>query len=176
VNYEHFGPVDLQIPWHLYLGQYLENKDILDIGSGRGNAKERLGINGNHVITHDVNRAFMNQVDIICAPGNLVGMWDIVTAFDVIEHVCYDPGKFIEELFRLAREAIFISTPNKLEIDKDWHYFPVEFLEIVDKTVSFTDRVYFQRFKYGDIDEVKEVTRKEFITNSSYALGFLGYL
>jgi len=176
MNYEHFGPPDLQIPWHRFFGQYFENKSILDIGSGRGNSKTRLEINGNYVLTHDVNRALMNQVDIVCMTSRLMGVWDIVTAFDVIEHVCYNAENFVQELFSLSCEAVLISTPNKNECDKDWHYFPEEFMDIIDRAASFTNKFYFQRFKHHDVDEVREVSRKEFITNSSYALGILGYV
>ena len=174
MNLEHFGPADLQKVWHGFFGQFLSNKDILDIGSGRGLIKKRMGVK-NNVITHDVNRALMNQVDIIAPVDLIQGLWDIVSAYDVIEHVCYSPQKFMKEIYELADEALIITTPNHKQIPRDWHYTADEFLEII-QTVRYHQIKYFHRYKSSEEDYIKEVNIDVFKNKSSYALGIMGYV
>lgn len=60
--------------------------------------------------THDVAPGL--PVDRSCDLSDIeTGAFDVVTAFDVIEHVPYDQ-QFLDELARIAAEAVVITTPN----------------------------------------------------------------
>ncbi|MEQ9560262.1 MAG: class I SAM-dependent methyltransferase [Rhodospirillales bacterium] len=47
--------------------------------------------------------------------------FDIVVALDVLEHLD-DPHRVMPELFRVARQAVFISLPNQYHIKYRWNF------------------------------------------------------
>jgi len=104
-------PGHSQEHWYHVAGAYAENRTILDVGAGTGSglvtlrargAKEVLGIDplpaGPGVARIDVG-LFRDL------------SFDIVTCFDVIEHV-EDDSAFLSHLLRIARGLLFLSTPN----------------------------------------------------------------
>ncbi len=75
-----------------------------------GLSKDRLAAGGNHVTTHDIAPGL--PVDLSGRLGDIAdGTFDVVTAFDVLEHVDDDEA-FLAELVRIARTAVVITTPN----------------------------------------------------------------
>jgi len=115
-------PADLQIKWQEFASLLYEGQTILDLGAGQGKSKGRLERNGlNQVTTQDINRNLMLCVDLIMMPEDIQGEWDVVTAFDVIEHVP-NPHILLSEMLRLAQKEIFFSTPNKTLFPTPWHY------------------------------------------------------
>lgn len=106
-----FGPerhLDLQADLHKFFGGLFSGKTILDVGAGLGRSKERLG--ANQVTTHDVSPHVADLVDVV-APEPPRGPYDIVTAFEVLEHVEDDLG-FLRLLDERATQAIFLTTPR----------------------------------------------------------------
>lgn len=167
------NPADLQKSWHDYFGNLVNNSTILDVGSGQGSSKERLEVGNNIVTTSDINRAFMNNVDFITDTRDLEclsGTWDYVTAFDVIEHVCFSPVRFLMNLRAVCTKAFFVTTPNGLIHTNPWHYVPEQF---VDMIINCEGRRWFARHKGFDFDKVEEVKVEELLRGECYAMGAL---
>lgn len=104
-------PGHSQEHWYVLAGAYCGNLTVLDVGAGTGSgllvlrsmgAKEALGIDplpvGSEVLPIDVSLFRDNSLDI-------------VTCFDVIEHV-EDDIAFLSHLLRVCRYGVFLSTPN----------------------------------------------------------------
>ena len=130
------GRGDCQIFWHGFFGTLLTGFSILDVGAGLGHSKQRLSHEGTNTITTQ---------DI--APGQIVDIttpieeiaencYDIVTAFDVIEHVVEDED-FLRHMVRIATKSIIITTPN-WNVSKCFNkyhareYTPQELVDMLD--------------------------------------------
>ena len=129
-------PGHSQEHWYILAGAYAAGLTVLDVGAGTGSgltvlrahgAKEVLGIDplpaGDGVVAIDVSR-FRDS------------SFDIVTCFDVVEHV-EDDVNFLSHLLRVARGFVFLSTPNW----NTWHcrnkyhvreYTPEELAALLD--------------------------------------------
>lgn len=98
------------------------------------------------------------------------GAFDIVTALDVLEHL-ENAHKTLQEAFRVAKRAVFVSLPNMYYISFRWSYFakgrlsgkydfPVE--PIMDRhrwVLSFTEAVNFIQYNCKDSEiEVLKIT------------------
>jgi 2-polyprenyl-3-methyl-5-hydroxy-6-metoxy-1,4-benzoquinol methylase len=104
------GREDGQSNWHSFFGQHFHNTTILDVGSGLGHSKARLSVNGNEVTTLDVAPGLV--VDLSCSIYDIEdNSYDIVTCFDVIEHIA-DDTNFLEKLYKIAKKGVVITTPN----------------------------------------------------------------
>ncbi len=172
-------PKDLQKAWHEFVGKEYTNKNIesvLDIGAGWGKSKERLQNITENVVTQDINRALMTTVDIVDFPEHIESTFDLVTSFDVIEHIPVSIRRqWIFDLFRLSNEYIFITTPNGKMHTQPWHFSPNEFLSIVSDGLGVfledVDFEYFIRMKSNDKDIISNVQKDKFLAEDSYALG-----
>lgn len=104
-------PGHSQDHWYALAGAYSSNMTVLDVGAGTGSglavlramgAKEVLGIDplpaGPEVLPINV-RLFRDA------------SFDIVTCFDVIEHV-EDDTDLLSHLLRICRYVVLLSTPN----------------------------------------------------------------
>jgi len=164
-------PADLQKVWHDYFGNLIKNSTILDVGSGQGFSKERLSVGNNLVTTSDSNRAMMNNVDLLVDIRDLEclsGTWDYVTAFDVIEQVCFLPTRFLMNLRAVSKIAFVVTTPNGLIHTNPWHYTPSQF---IDMAINCEGRRWFARYKGSDFDKVEEVKVEELLKGNCYAMG-----
>jgi glycosyltransferase involved in cell wall biosynthesis len=106
------GRWDSQCGWHTLIGQMFHGKTILDVGAGLGHSRARLaGLDQSNAVTlHDIAPGM--PVDLTCPLGDIPARsFDVVSAFDVIEHVPDDAG-FVADLCRIARERVVITTPN----------------------------------------------------------------
>lgn len=104
------GREDQQAGWQQYVGWLFWWCKILDVGAGLGKSRERLARNENTVTLQDVAPGL--PVDITDPIETIPDKsYDLVTAFDVIEHVD-DDLDFMFHLCRIARKWVFISTPN----------------------------------------------------------------
>lgn len=97
--------IDINGDLHLFFDGLLHGKTVLDVGGGLGKSKAR--IRHSRVTTFDPSPAA--EVDTHTIP--LAQRFDVVTAFEVIEHVA-DDGAFLRTCRDLARQAIFLTTPN----------------------------------------------------------------
>lgn len=163
------GRGDFQKVWHEFVGDCFHNKTILDVGAGIGLSKARLAKGHNEVTTQDVERSLLGKVDLIEEIRFVEGLWDIVTAFDVIEHVPNAP-RFLVELERLAAEGVFFTTPAYRMYPHPWHFTP-DTLESFAYHVGASLR-FFARYKCGDQDTIEEITRQRFFDDPNiYAHG-----
>ena len=129
-----YGRTDEQKFWHQFVGNLYKNKRILDVGAGLGLSKARLGVNGNSVTLQDV--APNLPIDLNCSIDHVLDdAFDVVTAFDVLEHVEKDTD-FLTQLTRIAKENVVFTTPN-YNISKNANpchvreYTPEEIVELV---------------------------------------------
>lgn len=101
--------IDLQHDLHHFFNWLVSGKRVLDVGAGMGRSKYR--IRHSKVTTYDPSPHVAGQVDLTLLPPATAPDYEIVTAFEVIEHVKQDRA-FCAVLDAHAREAIFLTTPN----------------------------------------------------------------
>jgi 2-polyprenyl-3-methyl-5-hydroxy-6-metoxy-1,4-benzoquinol methylase len=114
------GREDSQRYWQEWVGQLFSKVRILDVGSGLGLSRERLAVGGNVVELQEPAPDLPGEYkqDISELPDK---KWDVVTSFDVIEHVIEDE-KFLANLVRLARKYVIFTTPNYSVSHAIWPY------------------------------------------------------
>jgi 2-polyprenyl-3-methyl-5-hydroxy-6-metoxy-1,4-benzoquinol methylase len=101
--------LDLQSDLHVFVDTLVQGKRILDVGAGLGRSKERM--TRNHVTTYEPSPYCRDYVDL-CQPSlPTASRYDMVTAFEVLEHVDDDVG-FLRSLDWIATHALFLTTPN----------------------------------------------------------------
>lgn len=104
------GREDFQAGWQQFFGRRFQGQAILDVGAGLAHSRARLQAGGNRVTTQDLASGL--PVDLCCPISEIPDQaYDIVTAFNVLEHVD-DADAFLQELQRIARTAVVITTPN----------------------------------------------------------------
>lgn len=104
------GREDRQYGWQCYFGRLFRTSTILDVGAGLGKSRERLADLSNRVTLQDIGPGL--PVDISSDVSEIESRsFDIVTAFDVIEHVRGDI-EFLSNLRRIAKQYVVITTPN----------------------------------------------------------------
>lgn len=102
--------LDWQAGWHEHVGQSLSGKTVLDVGAGNGLSKPRLEANGNCITTQEpAHLAGVDTHDDVYSFSH--DSFDVVTAFDVIEHVQED-WPFLNQLLGISRESVILTTPN----------------------------------------------------------------
>lgn len=104
------GPGQLQ--WYRFAAGLVEDKTVLDAGCGLGKGMEILRQKAISVHGQDLDQRLQGP-DIYIGPLDQIPSksYDVVTSFDVIEHVEDDAG-FIRQLARIARRGLFLTTPN----------------------------------------------------------------
>ncbi len=104
-------PGNNQEHWYILAGSYASGLTVLDVGAGTGS-----GI----PIMRSCGATEVTGIDIFPAGDEVINMQvamirddacDIVTCFDVIEHVMEDHA-MLKDLLRVARLGVFLSTPN----------------------------------------------------------------
>ncbi len=106
------GREDCQAGWHALAAHLFAGRDVLDVGAGQGFSRSRIAPAVRRLRLQDPGPGL--PVDLNCPVSELpTGEAEVVTAFDVIEHVEDDRG-FVETLLRVATEAVFLTTPNWL--------------------------------------------------------------
>lgn len=100
--------------WYRWFGEMSKEKTILDVGAGVCSGMDVLGEQGaKEVVGFDVDERLRNDRLMIGDslkpyPSKCV---DVCTCVDVIEHCVYDL-EVMNEMKRIAREAIYVTTPN----------------------------------------------------------------
>jgi Methyltransferase domain/Glycosyl transferase family 2 len=104
------GRGDCQSGWHRLAAQLFRGQEVLDVGAGLGEVRKRFRGQAKRFVTQDPAPGL--AVDFHEPVAHLPEKaYDAVTCFDVLEHVEDDHG-FIRDLLRLARRAVFFTTPN----------------------------------------------------------------
>jgi 2-polyprenyl-3-methyl-5-hydroxy-6-metoxy-1,4-benzoquinol methylase len=125
-----------QLGWYEYASRLFAGKSILDAGCGLGHGLEILRSRAALAHGQDLDSR-------LAAEGVRIGpieeveprSYDVVTSIDVIEHVD-DPAGFAARLASIAREAIFLTTPNWTASRCAWpfhlrEYTPIELEELL---------------------------------------------
>ena len=174
------GRADCQWGWQVYAGTFAEkitsNKglSILDVGAGLGLSRNRLqGPSGvNKVTLQDV--APNLPVDITTPieeiPDN---SYDMVTAFDVIEHIVKDTH-FLAQLNRVSKEFVIVTTPN-YNISKNGNPYHVrEYTpsSLINLVLPYEVLIYISGDGSGNSIK-KYLTLDEFIKHNDAHHGFI---
>lgn len=123
--------------WYKLAARYAVGQMVLDVGAGTGCGLSILA----------AAAAAVTGIDPLPAgPGVLAtpveqfadGSFDLVTAMDVIEHV-QDDVAFLGHLVRVARAAVFLSTPN-------WDYLHAQ------------NPYHFREYTAGELDALLRST------------------
>lgn len=122
--------------WYAFVAEhFVAGRTVLDVGAGSGYSLD-LYAAGGAVDTFGLDPLPLGpRVRNVAVESLPDRSWDLVTAVDVIEHV-QDDREFFRHLCRIARAAVFLSTPNWLfSRAQNCHhvreYRPEELLEIL---------------------------------------------
>lgn len=168
------GRSDSQGYWQILFGKLFSARSILDVGAGLGHSRERLAgpRHTNTVTLQDIAPGM--PVDLNCPLDEIPDRsYDVVTAFDVIEHVPDDAG-FLAHLCRIARERVVITTPN-WHVSKCGNWFHVrEYTpaQLVDLASPFGIRGLYTD-PGGSGCGAKKCSAIEFLATSDAALGMV---
>lgn len=102
-----------QMGWYHYAADHLvEGKSVLDVGCGLGGGLDVLAKAAAAADGQDLDPRLARD-DVTIGPVEEIPdkSFDVVTCIDVIEHVEQDEA-FVLQLGRIARETVFVTTPN----------------------------------------------------------------
>ena len=128
------GRKPCQMGWYGFIADIGRGRTVLDVGCGSGEGLRLLTQHARQAVGIDLDdRLERADVDVRIQDISQVPdkSFDVVVCCDVIEHVVEDRA-FIGQLFRVAREAVFVTTPN-YTISRNRHpyhvreYTPAEF-------------------------------------------------
>jgi len=128
------GREPMQMGWYSFVGQLVTGVTVLDVGAGSGEGLKVMAANAKDSLGIDLDERLQSQSPRIeIRPLSSIGdrAFDAVVAIDVIEHVEDDVG-FVRDLVRVARQMVFVSTPN-YAVSRNRHpyhvreYVPEEF-------------------------------------------------
>ena len=122
------GRANTQIMWYEFASRFCADHDVLDVGCGLGAGLDALDETARTVRGIDVGAGTENE-RVRCGsladePSKSV---DTIVNIDVIEHVLED-HRFIDELARVARRQILLSTPNFAASRCQWPYHVREYM------------------------------------------------
>ena len=116
-----------QLPWYEFAARLVANKSVLDAGTGLGRGLEILRRTAAGVEGQDLDpRLARPDIQIRELAEIPSKSFDVVVSIDVIEHV-EDAKDFVRQLARIAREAIFVTTPNWTASRCQWPYHVREY-------------------------------------------------
>lgn len=122
------GRAATQLGWYEFAAQFVCGKTVLDVGCGLGAGLEILHRSARSVEGQDLDERLATRREIRIGPIENIpdDSFDVVVAIEVIEHVQNDQ-EFVKQLARLAREAIFLTTPNWTITRCQWPYHVREY-------------------------------------------------
>lgn len=168
---------------YLWVRSFVAGKDVLDLGSGEGFGAAILGetaarVHGVDLDATTVEHASLNygtgaitfaEADATALPADLDDTFDVVVAFEVIEHV-QDHDALIEGVRRVLRPGgvLVVSTPNRLlyETVEGGNPFHVHELSDTEFSALLTEHfsshvVLSQRAAEGSRIDVQDGNRPE---------------
>lgn len=167
------GRKPCQMGWYEFIAGVGEGLSVLDVGCGSGEGLKVITQRAGTAVGIDLDER-LHRSDVTIKIQSITEVpdksFDLVVCLDVIEHVTEDRA-FIAELFRVARKAVFVSTPN-YTVSRNRHPYHVH---------EYTPGEFHQLFEgYGDITvyagssrglERVEITRRAayYLVNTLYA-------
>jgi SAM-dependent methyltransferase len=103
-----------QMGWYHFVSQFVEGQTVLDVGCGSGEGLKVLSERATDALGIDLDdRLRRPDVHVEIKPVEAMPdkSFDVVVCLDVIEHIEADRA-FVLELARVARNAVFVTTPN----------------------------------------------------------------
>lgn len=111
-----------QLAWYRFAARFAAGKSVLDAGCGLGLGLQLLRGVAADARGQDLDpRLRSDSIHIgplATLPSKSV---DLVVSIDVVEHV-EDDAEFVRQLGRIARQAVFITTPNWTVTRCTWPY------------------------------------------------------
>ena len=166
------GRKPCQMGWYEFVAGKVTGQQVLDVGCGSGEGLKVLTRVAGRAVGIDLDER-LRRPDVEVEIKNLSEVpsksFDVVVALDVIEHVDEDRA-FVADLFRVARKAVFVTTPN-YTISRNRHPYHVR---------EYTPAEFHRLFSdYGDVTlfggssrglERVEITRRGpyFLVNALY--------
>jgi SAM-dependent methyltransferase len=111
-----------QLAWYGFATQFAAGKSVLDAGCGLGSGLKLLRGVAGHARGQDLDPRLGSDSIHIGPLATLPSKsFDLVVSIDVVEHV-EDDAEFVRQLARIARQAIFLTTPNWTVTRCTWPY------------------------------------------------------
>ncbi|MGH9554541.1 MAG: class I SAM-dependent methyltransferase [Terriglobales bacterium] len=118
------GREPLQLGWYDFASGLVEGRTVLDVGCGSGEGLKWLQRKAKKALGIDLDPRLAGESIRICNLGDMESKsFDVVVCIDVLEHIEGDRA-FAAELVRVARNAVFVSTPN-YAVNKNRHPYHV---------------------------------------------------
>jgi len=116
------GRAATQLGCYDFALRFVRNRSVLDVGCGLGKGLAILRREAASVVGQEIDPR-LAVADVIIKPVEEFESrsYDVVTCFDVIEHVDY-PEPFLGHLTRIARRGCFLTTPNWTASRCRWPY------------------------------------------------------
>jgi len=116
------GRVATQLAWYEFALRFVKDKTVLDVGCGLGAGLAILAREATAVLGHDVDPRLAGPLVLVQDIGDFSDKsFDVVTFFDVVEHV-EDPLGLVAHCARIARIGFFLTTPNWTASRCRWPY------------------------------------------------------
>lgn len=109
----HKGRQHTQSGWYKFASNFCHNKTVIDVGAGLGKGTQILSKTAKSVLGIDPDDTRLSQFGVTIKPIEEIEdkQFDVAVCIDVIEHII-DDKKMLEQLRRVAKEMIIITTPN----------------------------------------------------------------
>lgn len=116
-----------QLAWYRYAQRFVAGRSVLDVGAGLGLGTSILREVAAHADGQDLDK---NLATLGVLSQELKDFpsksYDMVVSIEVLEHVD-DPQPFLQELARIARHGIFLTTPNWTATRCSWPFHVHEY-------------------------------------------------
>lgn len=152
------GRVAGQMGWYKFATQFVRGKSVLDVGCGLGKGLKVLSGVAKKAVGLDIDSRLERRDVIITTVDKIPAKsFDTVVAIDVIEHV-EDDECFARHLGRIARECVFVTTPNWTISRCQWPYHVREYTpKQLEQILSIVGKV--QLYKGNSSGTVVEIVR-----------------
>jgi len=147
------GRAGTQGGWYEFAATFCVAHEVLDVGCGLGKGLEILARVARKATGIDqderLERPGIIKMDLSEVPSKSV---DTVVCIDVIEHV-EDDHSFVQDLVRVARQQILLSTPNYTASRCQWPYHVREYMPH-ELNALFADQREVHMYKgrqFGDL-------------------------
>ncbi|MCC6718137.1 MAG: methyltransferase domain-containing protein [Acetobacteraceae bacterium] len=117
-----------QMGWYQFAADHLvAGKSVLDVGCGLGAGLALLAKSARSVKGQDLDPRLVRP-EVMIGPIEEIPdkSYDVLTCIDVIEHIEQDEA-FVRQMGRVARETVFVSTPNWTTSRCQWPYHVREY-------------------------------------------------